>query len=120
MSRSEMNPNRPTLTLRVVSSLDGFIAKNDNSVSWMGSPCDVYGEGVSEDSAVDDFKPIDCFVLCSRTYEHALELGRPYGDTPTKPKTAVEEEERGDVRPELSQIWLSGRNLIDDCTGCIG
>jgi dihydrofolate reductase len=28
-------------------------------------------------------KTIDCYVLGSRTYEHALELGWPYGDTPT-------------------------------------
>jgi dihydrofolate reductase len=26
---------------------------------------------------------IDCYVLGSRTYEHALQLGWPYGNTPT-------------------------------------
>lgn len=51
MSRSEVNANRSTVTLHVVSSLDGFIAKNDNSVSWLSSSGDVYEEGVPEDSA---------------------------------------------------------------------
>ena len=77
-----MNPNTVTITLHVVSSLDGFIASKDNSVSWMDSPEDAYPEGVSEYNAgapVD----IDCFLLGSRTYEHALQLGWPYGDTPT-------------------------------------
>ena len=32
--------------------------------------------------AVTFVKAIDCYVLGSRTYEHALELGWPYGDTP--------------------------------------
>ena len=51
MPRSEMNAHRSTVTLHAVSSLDGFIAKKDNSVSWMNSSGDVYEGGVSEDSA---------------------------------------------------------------------
>ena len=83
MSRGEVNARRPTVTLHVVASLDGFIAKKDNSVSWMDSPGDVYEKGVTEGNADDTVASIDCFVLGSRTYEHALELGWPYGDTPT-------------------------------------
>ena len=70
------------VTLHLVSSLDGFIAKKDNSISWMDSPGDVYEKGVTDDSA-ETLQSIDCYVLGSRTYEHALELGWPYGDTPT-------------------------------------
>jgi hypothetical protein len=33
---------RSTVTLRVVSSLYGLIAKKNNSVSWMDSSGDVY------------------------------------------------------------------------------
>ena len=73
---------RSTVTLHVVSSLDGFIAKKDNSVSWMDSSGDVYERGVTDDGA-DVIQSIDCYVLGSRTYEHALQLGWPYGDTPT-------------------------------------
>ena len=78
MSRSEVNANKPTVTLHMVASLDGFIAKNDNTVSWLNSSGDVYERGVSEDSAEQVIKAIDCFVLGSRTYEHALQLGWPY------------------------------------------
>jgi dihydrofolate reductase len=84
MSRSEGNAKGRTVTLHMVSSLDGFIAKQDNSVSWLDSPGNVYEAGVSisEEEAAAFVKTIDCYVLGSRTYEHALELGWPYGDTP--------------------------------------
>jgi dihydrofolate reductase len=71
---------RSTVTLHVVSSLDGFIAKKDNSVSWMDSD-QVYERVVADDGA-EVIELIDCYVLGARTYEHALELGWPYGDTP--------------------------------------
>jgi len=84
MSRNEGNGKERRVTLHVVSSLDGFIAKKDNSVSWMDSPGRVYEAGVSisEEEIATFVKAIDCYVLGSRTYEHALELGWPYGDTP--------------------------------------
>src|SRR6516164_7511571 len=82
MSRDEVNPRKSTVTLHVVSSLDGIIAKKDNSVSWLDSCGDVYEKGVSDEDAEDSVEVIDCFVLGSHTYEHALELGWPYGDTP--------------------------------------
>lgn len=34
-------------------------------------------------SGTEVIQSIDCYVLGSRTYEHALQLGWPYGDTPT-------------------------------------
>jgi dihydrofolate reductase len=84
MSRSEGNARERCVTLHVVSSLDGFIAKKDNSVFWLDSPGSVYQAGVSisEEEVATFLKTIDCYVLGSRTYEHALELGWPYGDTP--------------------------------------
>ena len=75
------NAMRSTVTLHVVASLDGFIAKKDNSVSWMDSD-DIYEKGATDDGAEEVIESIDCYVLGSRTYEHALELGWPYGDTP--------------------------------------
>ena len=47
---------------------------------------DNYGQGVTlEDTDVEEFmKSIDCYVMGSRTYELALELGWPYGDVPVK------------------------------------
>ena len=84
MSSSAGNANGRTVTLHMVSSLDGFIAKKDNSVSWLDSPGSVYEAGVSisQEEIANFVKAIDCYVLGSRTYQHALELGWPYGDTP--------------------------------------
>lgn len=84
MSSSEGNPKRRSITLHMVSSLDGFIARKDNTVSWLDSPGHIYeaGASVSEEEAAAFIKTIDCYVLGSHTYEHAIELGWPYGDTP--------------------------------------
>jgi len=82
MSRPEENAKQSTVTLHMVLSLDGIIARKDNTVSWLDSPGDVYEKGVSEGHADNVVASIDCFVLGSRTYEHALQLGWPYGDTP--------------------------------------
>jgi len=113
-----------TVTLHVVSSLDGFIAKHDNTVSWLDSPADAYERGVSEESAAETIGAIDCFVLGSHTYEHALQLGWPYGDTPTVVTTTRElpstrksvEFYSGDLKrlvdvvlaPRYENIWLVG------------
>jgi dihydrofolate reductase len=83
MSRAEVNARTSTVTLHVVSSLDGVIAKKDNSVSWLDSSGDLYEKGVSDGNTDDVVTSIDCFLLGSRTYEHALQLGWPYGDIPT-------------------------------------
>jgi dihydrofolate reductase len=128
MSRGEVNARRSTVTLHVVSSLDGIIAKKDNSVSWLDNSGDVYEKGVSDDSAEEVVEAIDCFVLGSRTYEHALELGWPYGDTPTVVITTRElpstrksvEFYSGDLHrlvdeilaPRYGNIWLVGGAML--------
>ena len=72
----------------MVSSLDGYIAKKDNSVSWFETS-DNYEKGVNvtEQDAQEFLKKIDCYVMGARTYEHALELSKSYGwvygDVPT-------------------------------------
>mgnify|MGYP005997219949 CR=1 FL=1 len=72
------------ITLHVVTSLDGYLARADNSVSWLESPEGVYKPGLAladvDHEAV--VAGIDAYVVGSHTYEHALELGWPYGDTP--------------------------------------
>lgn len=126
MSHSDLNAKRSTVTMHVVTSLDGFIARHDNSVSWLDSPGDVYEAGVSLDSAEIEevLGSIGCYVLGSRTYEHALELGWPYGDTPTIVVTSRElpaaresvEFYSGDLErlireilaPRYKSIWLVG------------
>lgn len=72
--------------MHMVSSVDGFIAKPDGSISWLETS-DSYEKGVTAENAEEFMNTIDCFVMGSRTYEHALELSRnfgwPYGDVPT-------------------------------------
>ncbi len=84
MSRSQASEKGKSVTLHMVSSLDGFIAKKDNSISWLNSGGSLYEPGlsISEEEAAAFVKAIDCYVLGSRTYEDALEFGWPYGDTP--------------------------------------
>jgi dihydrofolate reductase len=129
MSRDDPKPTRSTVTLHMVSSLDGFIAKKDNSVSWMDTS-DVYEKGVtiSEEEVTAFLKTIDCYVLGSRTYEHALQLGWPYGDTPTivttkrklPPQKKSVEFYSGDLTrlvreilaPRYANIWLVGGAML--------
>jgi dihydrofolate reductase len=73
-----MIPDTFKLTIHMVSSLDGIIAKKDNSVSWFETP-DYYEKGVTGQDAEEFLKSIDCYVMGSRTYEHALELSTSYG-----------------------------------------
>jgi dihydrofolate reductase len=72
--------------MHMVSSVDGFIAKPDGSISWLETS-DNYEKGVTAENTEEFMNTIDCFVMGSRTYEHALELSRnfgwPYGDVPT-------------------------------------
>ena len=67
----------------MVASLDGFIASMDGSVDWMHSS-DSFAEGFEMTEAyINEYlKGIDCYVMGSRTYQHAVELGWSYGDKP--------------------------------------
>ena len=73
-----MEAKDSTITLHMVSSLDGFIAKEDGSVSWMRST-DYYDKGIdlTEEYIAEFLESIDCYVMGSKTYEHAVELGWP-------------------------------------------
>jgi dihydrofolate reductase len=118
----------------MVSSLDGIIAKKDNSVSWFETS-DHYEKGVSEQNTVEFLKTIDCYVMGARTYEHALELsssyGWVYGDVPTIVVThrnlPVERQNieiyTGDLnklvnerlKPTYKNVWLvGGAMLVND------
>ena len=111
----------------MVSSLDGIIAKKDNSVSWFET-ADHYEKGVTGQDPEAFLKTIDCYLMGARTYEHALELsksyGWAYGDTPTivvtnrnlpieRPNielysgnlnTLVEEK----LKPAYKNVWMVG------------
>ncbi|MEM7373642.1 MAG: dihydrofolate reductase family protein [Bacteroidota bacterium] len=124
-----MKSDRSTVTIHMVSSLDGFIAKKDGSISWMQSS-DTYEQGITlTDEYIAEFlASIDCYVMGSRTYEHALELGWPYGDVPltvlTSRDLARERESvefySGDLtellelhlKPIYKNIWMVGGAML--------
>ena len=130
MSPGEVDAEARTITLHMVSSLDGFIAKRDNSISWLESAGSVYeaGVSVSAEEAAAFVKAIDCYVMGSRTYEHALELGWPYGDTQVVVVSSREwpqgkksvEFYSGDLKilvdeklaPRYRNIWLVGGAML--------
>ena len=115
----------------MVSSLDGMIAKKDNSVSWFET-ADHYEKGITGQNPEDFNKSIDCYIMGARTYEHALELsklyGWPYGDTHTivvtKRNLPVDRKNiefySGDLhklvddrlRPNYNNVWLVGGAML--------
>ena len=119
------------VTVHMVSSLDGFIAKPDGSISWLESS-DTYEQGVTGENPEEFIQTIDCFVMGSKTYEHALELslefGWPYGDVPTFVLTSrnlpIDRESiefySGDLnkfvndrlKPNYQNIWLVGGAML--------
>lgn len=121
------------VTIHLVSSLDGFIAKKDNSVSWFETS-DNYEKGVevSQTDAENFLKTIDCYVMGSRTYEHALELSKSYGwvygDVPTvvvtsrnlpidRPNIEIYSGDLNELvnerlKPKYKNVWLVGGAML--------
>jgi dihydrofolate reductase len=125
------------LTVHMVSSLDGLIAKKDNSVSWFETS-DYYEKGIEFTSQqTEEFlKTIDCYIMGARTYEHAMQLsksyGWAYGDIPTivltKRNLPIDRQNikiySGDLnklvnerlKPNHKNVWLvGGAMLAKDC-----
>ena len=136
-SRVEKNIMATTnsrVTIHMVASLDGFIARKDGSVDWMGTSDEFPDGNTMDPEFVEAFlKTIDCYVMGSRTYETALRfeaqgLGWSYGDKPTfvlttrdLPRTRntvvfysgdlgkfVTEE----LRPKFQSIWFVGGGMV--------
>jgi dihydrofolate reductase len=123
-----------TITIHMVSSLEGFIAKKDNDISWFET-ADHYEQGliVSDQQAADFLKTIDCYLMGSHTYQHALHLsetyGWPYGDVPTivlshrnlpvtRPNVQVcaaadlQQFINQRLKPQYSNVWLVGGVML--------
>lgn len=117
------------VTLHMVSSLDGFIAKKDGDISWMNAT-DHYEKGVtlSEEEVADFLETIECYVMGSKTYEQALELGWPYGAVPVIVLTNrnlepvkdsvkcyagdLQELINDQLKPKFRNIWLVGGAMV--------
>jgi dihydrofolate reductase len=126
-----MAANPFKVTIHMVSSLDGIIAKKNNSVSWFETS-DNYDKGTVGQNPEEFLKTIDCYVMGSHTYEHALELSKSYdwvyGDIPTIVVThrdlpvdrANIETYSGDLtklvnerlKPNYKNVWLAGGAML--------
>jgi dihydrofolate reductase len=129
----------PHVTIHMVASLDGFIARKDGSVDWLETS-DEFKDGADLDPAyVQEFLgTIDCYVMGSRTYETALDFeakgfGWSYGDKPVivltsrdlpKTRETVEfysgelahlVEKR--LKPTFRSIWFVGGGKV--CGECL-
>ena len=127
------------VTIHMVASLDGFVARRDGRVDWLETS-DEFADGETLDQQyVESFlKTIDCYVMGSRTYEAALGfeakgLGWPYGDKPTFVLTTRDlprirdtvEFHSGDLarfvndllRPRFRTIWFVGGGAV--CGQCL-
>ncbi len=127
------------VTIHMAASLDGFIARKDGRVDWMETSDEFAGGDTMDPAAIAAFlKPIDCYVMGSRTYETALHfeakgLGWSYGDKPTfvltsrkLPRTRdTVEFYSGDLaqlvnvrlRPTFRSIWFVGGSVV--CAECL-
>ncbi len=126
------------VTIHMVASLDGFIARKDGSVEWLETSDSFHGGDTMSQEAVDEFlKTIDCYVMGARTYETALAfeargLGWPYGTTPTFVLTHRELRKVRDtvqfcsgdltclvrerLMPEFRRIWfVGGGDVSGEC-----
>jgi dihydrofolate reductase len=118
------------VTIHMVASLDGFIARRDGRVDWLETSDHFEGGAALTAESIEAFlRTIDCYVMGSRTYETALAfeakgLGWAYGDKPTVvlthrtlPKTRSSVEfYAGDLqrlvderlKPRFPGIWFVG------------
>jgi dihydrofolate reductase len=122
------------VTIHMVASLDGFIARRDGSVDWLETADEFAGGETMDPGLVEAFlKTIDCYVMGSRTYETALNFeakgfGWSYGDKPTfvlthrelpRIRNTVEfysgdltQFVNGRLRPTFRSIWFVGGGVV--------
>jgi len=122
------------VTVHMVASLDGFIARKDGRVDWLETSDEfVGGDSMDPEFVAEFLKTIDCYVMGSRTYETALGfeakgLGWAYGDKPTfvltshalpRPRDCVEfysgdlaQFVNGRLRPAFRNIWFVGGSVV--------
>lgn len=108
----EADPAR--ITLHMVASLDGYIAKKDNSVGWFETTSP-YEKGVDWQGPGDFMKTVDCYVMGATTYEHAVALSEEYywayGDAPT---VVVTHRDLPKVKPHIEFFAGDLITLVDE------
>ncbi|MEM0941849.1 MAG: dihydrofolate reductase [Bacteroidota bacterium] len=112
----------------MVASLDGFIAKKGGSIDWLQSNDSFENGLVLTEQDIETFLGnIDCYIMGSKTYEHALKLDWPYGDKPIivvtsrklkKEKGSVDfyygslEQLVGNLKQHYQNIWIVGGAML--------
>jgi dihydrofolate reductase len=122
------------VTIHMVASLDGFIARKDGGVDWLETS-DRFegGEMLTPESVAEFLRTIDCYVMGSRTYETALAFeakgfGWAYGEKATFVLThralrthgSTVEFYAGDLsrlvearlKPKFRSIWFVGGGAV--------
>jgi dihydrofolate reductase len=134
-----MTSTHSRVTVHMVASLDGFIARKDGSVDWLETSDTFEGGDTMDPASVEAFlETIDCYVMGSRTYETALNFdakgfGWAYGDKPTFVLTHRELPRIRDtvelcaadlaqfvnerLRPNFRSIWFVGGGVL--CGECV-
>ncbi len=120
-----MSNTQCRIIVHMVCSLDGFIAKPDNSITWFNSSSP-YPKGVDMEDPGQFLKSVDCFIMGSGTYALASALapdyGWPYGEVPTFVLTNQDLETdrtsirfhkgdltafiREEINPKYKNVWL--------------
>ena len=129
-----MANTKSRVTIHMVASLDGFIARRDGRVDWLETSDKFAGGDTMSPELVEAFlKTIDCYVMGSRTYETALDfeargLGWAYGDKPTFVLTSRELRKTRDtvefysgelarlvdekLKPNFRSSWFVGGGVV--------
>jgi len=87
--RTDAHAAEARVTIHMVASLDGFIARRDGSVDWLETTDEFEGgETLSREAIAAFLETIDCYVMGAKTYETAMGFvakgfGWAYGDKPT-------------------------------------
>jgi dihydrofolate reductase len=122
------------VTIHMVASRDGFIARKDGRVDWLETSDDFAdGDTIDPEFAEAFVRTIDCYVMGSRTYETALNFeakgsGWAYGDKPVFVLTSRElprtrdtiefysgdlaQFVNGRLRPTFRTIWFVGGGVV--------
>jgi dihydrofolate reductase len=128
-----MDNTKSRVTIHMVASLDGFIARKDGRVDWMETSDKFEGGDTMTPEFIAAFlETIDCYIMGSRTYETALDfeakgLGWSYGDKPTFVLTSRELRKAREsvefysgelarlverLKPKFRSIWFVGGGAV--------
>jgi dihydrofolate reductase len=132
-----MEHMKSRVTIHMVASLDGFIARKDGRVDWLETSDTFEGGDTMSPEFVEQFlETIACYIMGSRTYETALDfeakgLGWAYGDKPTFVLTSRQLRKTRDtvefcsgelallverLKPTFRSIWfVGGGHVSGEC-----